>query len=81
MAIALPPGRPPIIVASFISGGAANGKARAVAHRSVAALVAKRFPEANYLPGGSGTPTRVSEASLDLLTRRSFNRAMRRASS
>ena len=43
VAIAWPPRRPPIIVASFVSGGAAGGEARAGAHRSVAALVAKRF--------------------------------------
>jgi len=43
VAIAWPPKRPPIIVASFISGGAADGELRSAAHRAVARLTAKRF--------------------------------------
>ena len=43
VAIVWPPRRPPIIVASFISGGTAGSEARAAAHRSVAAIVAKTF--------------------------------------
>lgn len=43
VAIAWPPGRPPIIVASFISGGSADRELRSAAHRAVAALVSERF--------------------------------------
>ena len=43
LAIAWPSRKPPIIVASFVSGGTANYETRSAAHRSVAALVAKRF--------------------------------------
>ena len=43
VAIAWPPRRPPIIVASFVSGGTADHETRSAAHRSVASLVAKRF--------------------------------------
>ena len=43
VAIAWPPGRPPIIVACFISGGNAGREVRTAAHRVVAALVARRI--------------------------------------
>ena len=43
VAIAWPPGRPPIVIASYISGGTASPETRAAAHRSVGALIARRF--------------------------------------
>lgn len=43
VAIVWPPRRPPIIVASFISGGAASQETRAAAHRAVAGVAAKAF--------------------------------------
>jgi beta-lactamase class A len=43
VAIVWQPRRPPIIVASFVSGGTAGPETRAAAHRSVAAIVAKTF--------------------------------------
>lgn len=43
VAIIWPPGKPPIIVASFVSGGTASSEDRAAAHRAVAGIVAKTF--------------------------------------
>jgi beta-lactamase class A len=43
VAIAWPPGKPPIIVAAYVSGGTADAEARAAAHRAIAALVAQRL--------------------------------------
>lgn len=43
VAIVWQPRRPPIIVASFVSGGTAGPETRAATHRSVAAIVAKTF--------------------------------------
>lgn len=41
--VAWPPGRAPIVIASYQSGGNAGGDVRAAAHASVARLVAERF--------------------------------------
>jgi beta-lactamase class A len=41
--VAWPPGRQPIVIASYQSGGDADGPVRAAAHASVARLVAERF--------------------------------------
>lgn len=43
VAIAWPPGRPPIVVAVFVTGGTADDEARAAVHRTIARLVAKRM--------------------------------------
>lgn len=43
LAIAWPPGRPPILIASYISGGSAERPARDSAHAEVARLVAAAF--------------------------------------
>lgn len=43
IAIAWPPGRAPILIASYQSGGDANPEARNAAHAAVARLVATRF--------------------------------------
>lgn len=43
LAIASPPGRQPILVASYLSGGAADGAARDAAHAAVARAVAAAF--------------------------------------
>jgi beta-lactamase class A len=43
VAIIWPPRKPPIIVASFVSGGRASSETRAAAHRAVAGIVAKTF--------------------------------------
>lgn len=43
VAIAWPPGREPLVIASYISGGTADGAARAAAHAAVGRLVASRL--------------------------------------
>jgi beta-lactamase class A len=43
VAIAWPPGRPPIIVAAYMSGGTADNEARAATHRAIARLVAQKL--------------------------------------
>lgn len=43
VAVAWPPGKAPIIVAAFASGGTADGDARAAAHRAIARLIGDRF--------------------------------------
>jgi len=43
VAIAWPPGRAPIVVSAYMSGGTASAEAKAAAHRSIARLVASRF--------------------------------------
>jgi len=43
VAIAWPPGKSPIVVSAYISGGAASAEAKAAVHRSIARLVASRF--------------------------------------
>jgi beta-lactamase class A len=43
VAIAWPPGRPPIVVAAFMSGGQAGEVVRAAAYRTIARVVAQRF--------------------------------------
>ncbi|HVZ99728.1 MAG TPA: class A beta-lactamase [Caulobacterales bacterium] len=43
IAIALPPGRAPILIASYISDGSANDDARDAAHADVAHVVARAF--------------------------------------
>ena len=43
VAIVWPPGKAPIVVSAYISGGTASADARAAVHRSIARLVASRF--------------------------------------
>jgi beta-lactamase class A len=43
VAIAWPPGKPPLIAAAYISGGTGDSEARAAAHRAIADLIARRI--------------------------------------
>jgi len=43
VAIIWPPGRAPLVVASYISEGSADGPVRSAAHAAVGALVARRL--------------------------------------
>jgi len=43
VAISWPPGKAPMVVAAFISGGTADVEARAAVHRAIAALIARQF--------------------------------------